>query len=281
MTDLRPTMLSNSELRLGEPGERPVALAGDVLRRRIYSPQSYAQVRNSAIVPIVHSECETLASWFPLVWRRREQTLEFVALRGLSKDERMQAPAARALLPVILRAYPFVFDPSQPTGPDTPRMIDDVFADAPTDVGATITTVRHRLSRGTMTRFAFMDRFAREIRTTMAIGRSLADMDAFEPWPLTFDIDGHRIHVPDLFVIRRAAFDDGRFAPLLREHGMSCAQMLSLHRVSLFRAGGLLARAKAFLGQRRQLDLESSESLAPGAAAGRPLVGAPSELIQS
>src|SRR5437588_8680025 len=108
MTDLRATMISDAETRPSEPGEHPVALAGDVLRRRIYSPQSYAQVRNSAVIPIVHSECETLASWFPLVWRRREQNLEFVALRGLSNDERMQAPAARALVPVILRAYPFV-----------------------------------------------------------------------------------------------------------------------------------------------------------------------------
>jgi hypothetical protein len=193
----------------------------------------------------------------------------------------MQAPAARAPLPLILRAYPFVFDPSQPIGPDTPRMIDNVFADAPTDVGATITTVRHRLSRGTMTRFAFMDRFAREIRTTMSIGRALAGMDAFEPWPLKFDIEGYQIDVPDLFVIRRAMFDDGSFAPLLQEHGISCARMLSLHRVSLFRAGSLLALAKAHLSRRRQIRLETSENPAQQPAESRPLANASSELIGS
>jgi hypothetical protein len=252
-----------------------------VLRRRIYSPQSYAQVRNSALVPIVHSECETLASWFPLVWRRREQDLEFVALRGLLNDERTQAPAARALLPLILRAYPFVYESSRPIGPDTPRMIDDVFADAPTDVGATITTVRRRLSRATMTRFAFMDRFAREIGTTMSIGRALADIDALEPWPLNFDIDGHQIRVPDLFVIRRSMFDDGRLAPLLQEHGISCAQMLSLHRISLFRAGGLLALAKALLNQERQKRPEDSAPPTQPTAVSHPPASASSELIQS
>lgn len=281
MTDLRATMISDAETGPSEPGERPVALVGDVLRRRIYSPQSYAQVRDSAVVPIVHSECETLASWFPLIWRRREHNLEFVALRGLSNSECMQPPAARTLLPLILRAYPFVFDPSQPIGPDTTRMIDDVFADAPTDVGATITTVRHRLSRGTMTRFAFMDRFANEIGATTTIGCALASMDAFEPWPLKFDIDGHQIHVPDLFVIRRTMFDDGSFAPLLQEHGMDCARMLSLHRVSLFRAGGLLALAKASLNSRRDVRIENGGSLAQPAAESRPSVSAPSELIQS
>lgn len=281
MTDLRATMISDAEARPIEPGERPVALVGDVLRRRIYSPQSYAQVRNSAVVPIVHSECETIASWFPLVWTRREQHFEFVALRGLSNSEYMQPPAARTLLPLILRAYPFVFDPSQPIGPDTTRMIDDVFADAPTDVGATITTVRRRLSRGTLTRFAFMDHFANKIGTTTTIGCALASMDAFEPWPLKFDIDGHQIHVPNLFVIRRAMFDDGSFAPLLREHGIDCARMLSLHRVSLFRAGGLLAMAKAYLNSRRDVRIENGGSLAQPAAKSRPPVCAPCELIQS
>src|SRR5262252_2966503 len=164
------TMLSDPKAQASEPGERAVALVGDVLRRRIYSPQSYAQVRNTAIVPIVHSECESLACWFPLIWRRRERNVEFVALRGLLNDDRMQPRPARTLLPLILRSYPFVFDPSQTIGPDTTRMLDDVFADAPTDAGATITTVRLRLSRATTTRFAFMDRFASESGTTTKIG---------------------------------------------------------------------------------------------------------------
>src|ERR1041385_2974166 len=138
MTDTRTAMIANLEAQASKPGDHPVALIGDVLRRRIYSPHSYAQVRNAAVVPIVHSECETLASWFPLVWRRRERSIELVAVRGLLNDERVHPRPARALLPLILRAYPFVFDPSQPIGPDSPRMLDDVIADAPTDVGATI-----------------------------------------------------------------------------------------------------------------------------------------------
>ena len=85
--------------------ERPIALAGDALRRRIYAPLSYATVRNVAVVPIVHSECPTLASWFPLVWRRRQATVDFVAIRALLNRQRAQPPAARALLPLLLHAY--------------------------------------------------------------------------------------------------------------------------------------------------------------------------------
>ena len=247
MTDLRRAMESSSRTQPGRPGEKRVALVGDVLRRRIYSPRSYAQVRNAAVVPVVHSECDVLAAWFPLVWRCRQRRTEFVALRGLVDEERFQPRPARSLLPLILRAYPFVFDHSSTIGPASARMLDDVVADEPTDIGATITTVHHRLSRATQTRFAFMDRFAEDSVATAEIGQALAGMDAFEPWPLAFDIAGHRIEVTDLFVIRRAMFEGAGLAPLLRQHGLSCARMLSLHRVSLFRAGGLLAAARAAL----------------------------------
>ncbi len=40
--------------------ERPIALAKDVLRRRIYAPTAYATARNLAVVPIVPSECLAL-----------------------------------------------------------------------------------------------------------------------------------------------------------------------------------------------------------------------------
>jgi hypothetical protein len=226
--------------------EQPIALAGDVLRRRIYAPQAYAQVRDAAVVPVVHSECSTLASWFPLVWRRHHATFEFVAIRALLNDQRAQPPTARALLPLLLHAYPFVLDPTQPLGPDTPKMLDDVFADAPTDVGASITTVQRKLAKATTSRFRILDRFASEGAVTAAIGRALAERDAFEPWKLTFDIDEHQVGIPDLVVVKPAAFDGGQLAPLLEEFGAPCAEMLGLHRVSLFRAGALLAMAKAF-----------------------------------
>ena len=243
--------------------ESPVVLQDEVLRRRIYSPQSYALARNTAVIPIVHSECATLVSWFPLVWQRQQGNLEFVAIRALLNEQRAQPPAARGLLPLILRAYPFVLDPSQPTVPDARRMLDDIFADAPTDVGATITTVQRKLSRATTSRFRFLDQFAYDAVVTAKIGEAVAGLDEFEPWNLKFEIDGNQVEVPDLLVVRPQAFEDGRLAPLLEQYGTSCAQMLGLHRISLFRAGGLLAMAKALFRERRDMMHDNSAATEP------------------
>jgi hypothetical protein len=259
--------------------ERPLALQKDVLRRRIYAPQAYAPVRNVAVVPIVHSECVNLASWFPLVWQRRRERIEFVAVRALLNDQRGQPPAARSLLPLILHAYPFVLDPDQPVGPNTPRMLDDVFADAPTDVGASITTVHLKLARATTSRFHILDRFAHDAAVTAEIGKAVAALDVLEPWALRFDIDGHRVEIPDLLVIRPSAFDNGLFSPLLEKHGMPCAQMLGLHRISLFRAGALLSMAKVFFRDNRDIvhdgGCEAGAQSQPGYSAAIDAHGAP------
>lgn len=263
---------------------RPIALEGEVLRRRIYAPQSYAPVRDVAVVPVVHSECQILASWFPLVWRRRRGTVEFVAIRALLDDQRAQPPAARGLLPLLLHAYPFVLDPDQPVGTHTRKMLDDVFADAPTDVGASITTVHHKLARATTSRFRILDRFAQETIITAGIGAALADLDCLEPWPLTFDIEGQRVEIPDLLTIRPSAFDTGHFGPLLGRYGLPCAQMLGLHRISLFRAGVLLAMAKAFfkhsgIPEENAVRIDAGET--PVQPARRSLADEPAEPVAS
>jgi hypothetical protein len=250
--------------------ESPVVLQNEILRRRIYSPQSYASVRNTAVVPIVHSECVPLASWFPLVWQRRQGNLTFVAIRALLNEERAQPPSARGLLPLVLRSYPFILDPSQPAAPDARRMLDDVFADAPTDIGATITTVQRKLSRGTTSRFRFLDQFASDAVETAEINQAIADLGELEPWHLKFEIDGNHVEVPDLLVMRPQAFEDGRLAPLLEQYGAPCAQMLGLHRISLFRAGGLLAMAKAFFRTRPDMTDDTGSAKTPQSTAHGP-----------
>lgn len=230
---------------------QPVALQGDVLRRRIYAPLAYAPVRNAALVPIVHSECAGLASWYPLVWRRGPSGHDFVAVRALMNDQRAQPMAARAVLPLVLHAYPFMLAPDQAGRDDARKMIDDVFADAPTDVGASITTVHRKLGRATAGRLQILDRIAQEASLTDAVGQALDEIGCLDPWPLRFEVNGRHVELANLLVINPAAFEDGRLAPLLAKFGWPCAQMLGLHRVSLFRAGALLAALKGFLGEQR------------------------------
>ncbi|MDR3466594.1 MAG: SapC family protein [Xanthobacteraceae bacterium] len=228
-------------------GAHPVALTGEVLRRRIYAPLSYAQVRNAAVVPAVHSEAMALAAWFPLVWRRKPSGAEFVAVRALLDTQRAQPPAARGLLPLVLHGYPFVFDPAGPVTRDAAKMLDDVFADAPSNVGATITSVNHKLTRATVSRFRFLDRFAADLEPTAAISAALDDAGLLAPWQLVFEIAGRQIGIPDLLMIRQDAFETGALATTLHRFGRPAATMISLHRLSLFRAGGLLAMARTTL----------------------------------
>lgn len=126
-------------------------------------------------------------------------------------------------------------------------MFDDVCSDEPTDIGATVTTLERKPGLATEQRLGALDTFARELPETRAIGQSLAEADLFEPWKLAFDVEGQSIEVGGLVIARQTAFDDGRYSPILAKHGVAAAQLLALHRISLFRAGLLLTMAKAAL----------------------------------
>jgi hypothetical protein len=230
-------------------GAHPIALGGEVLRRRIYAPLAYAPARDTAVVPVVHGECMALATWFPLAWRRGQDGPQFVAVRALLDDQAAQVPASRTVLPLLLHGYPFVYADPAAAGAETPKLLDDVFADAPGDAGATITSVNHKLTRATTSRFRALDRFAAELPVTRAIGAALADAGCLTGWPLRFDIAGRTVAIDDLLVVRGEAFAGGDFAQMLQRFGAPCAEMLSLHRLSLFRAGALLAQARLALAE--------------------------------
>ena len=233
------------------------------MRRRIYAPEAYAPVRNTAVVPVVHSEAHRLAALLPLVWRGRGTHFTFVAVRSLLNDQRAQPPVARALLPLILHAYPFIFDPKTPPDHNSSRFLDDVFADNPTDVGATITTVSGSLSRATLMRFRILDSLAHDFPITQAITDALADLGVLEPWNLKFDINGTPVEQADLFVIRKDAFNTGIFSNVLDRFAMPAALILGFHRISLFRAGLLLAMTRKFLtGPPTEIGHEHSPSAA-------------------
>ena len=91
-----------------------------------------------------------------------------------------QPLADRTPLPLILQAYPFVFDPTFPAF-EGPRMLDDVFPDAPTDVGATITTLAGRPSRAAIQRLNLLDILAKDFHVLQALTSAIANRDLFFP----------------------------------------------------------------------------------------------------
>ena len=231
--------------------EYPIPLEGEVLARRIYAPQAYRLVREIQVVPIVHTEALKLSTWFPIAWRMGAHGPELVVLRALLADNRALPPPARGLLPLLLAAYPFVFDPDTLPGPDCRWMFDNVFADEPTDIGAPITTLERKPALATRLRLDALETFSNEFGVTRDIGLALADAGLLEPWSLSFDVEGRRIEMADLHIAHQSAFETGRYAPILDRHGFAAAQLLGLHRISLFRAGLLLTMAKATLAADR------------------------------
>lgn len=223
--------------------DRPVALDAAVVTRRIYAPTAYRLVRETPIVPIAFFEADRLASWFPIVWQDGRHGPTLVALRALVADQDAQPPRARGLLPMLMTAYPFVLDPA--IDPAEARVLfDDSFADEPTDGGATVMTQELKPGLATRQRIDTLRSFALAWPKTRALGAALATAGLLEPWSLSFEIAGRRVAVPDLLIARRSAFDTGRFAPVLAEHGIEVVRLLGLHRLSLYRAGILLTMAR-------------------------------------
>jgi hypothetical protein len=237
--------------------EKPRPLTGEALTRRIYAPEAYHLVRTARIVPIVHSEAARLAAFFPLAFTRRDGAPELVVLRSLLPDQRGQPPRGRRCLPLLLYAYPFVQGSMESS---EPPLIDDVFADEPTDIGATVLNPDMRPSLATQLRLESLAEFAHHLPLTAAIGAALAEHDLLEPWQLRFDIEGEAVAIEGLEIIRQAAYETPRFASLLGGFGLPAAQLVGLHRLSLFRAGILLTMAKA------ALQAKDEDEAAPGTA---------------
>lgn len=227
----------------------PRPLSGEMMASRIYSPFAYELVRHTRIVPVVACESERLGVAFPVVWRRTETGPELVVLRSLLEDGR-GFPGGTAgnlgLLPLVLQAYPFLPLQGADEGAEKRRMIDDVVADRPSDTGATITNPDGRVSRGTELRLHVLEVFESDLVETRAIGRRIDALGLLEPWPLVFELGHDRlVEIKDLYVIGSTVFGSPRLVPVLAEFGASAARLLGIHRLSLFRAGALLAAAKA------------------------------------
>jgi hypothetical protein len=228
--------------------ENPIRLTGAAASRRIFSPLAYVNVRHAHVVPVVMPEAWALASWFPIVWQRTEGLYQLVAVRSLFADGRGYLPAVArnpGLLPLLLQAYPFLIDPTVRPDASAARWIDDAIADTPSDIGAPVLLADKRPAKATRLRLGMLDLYQKHWLKTHTLALQLAEMDVFEPWKLTFEINGLSIGVDNLFIVRQTAFDTGVLAPLAAQHGAMAVQLLALHRISLFRAGSLLSAARA------------------------------------
>ena len=221
---------------------RPVSSSDGGMR--IYAPVSYAVVRQAQIVPLVHVEALRIAAWFPICWQIKQQQPILVALRTLRDDGSCQPPGSLtvpASLPLALQAYPFVVGLPDGVGG---HMLDDNIPDRPSDVGAPVTTVAGKPSRGTDLKMRAAAAFNAALPLTETITEHLAEYYLLEPWKLEFDVAGATVAVPDLFIVRQKDVNAGQLMRFLRTFGSAGAALLGAHRISLFRAGALLQAAR-------------------------------------
>ncbi len=247
--------------------DQPIPLAGDVLKQRIFSPLAYAVVRNANLVPIAAVEAPRFAGHYPIAWRKRDQSYELVVVRSLLTDGRGHAPGTQttlAFIPVLARSYPFLYDPARGPEAGRPKFVDTAIADQPGDIGAPIALADGRPSKATSQRIAQLDAAAPSFGLSMAIAAFLAEADLFEPWPLHFeDIEGQTLDVGGLWIVRQNVIDTGALAPLMRAHGIAAADLIGLHRLSLYRAGMLLAQARTALKSAPRLSPEPAAEFEP------------------
>ena len=206
---------------------------------RIYAPIAYPVVREAQVVPVVHLEAMSLATWFPVVWLQAEGGHQLVVVRSLlAKGQGHPAGTPRhpRSLPVILRAYPFSFDVGAEAGALVSLGISDATPDQPTDVGAPILLASGQPSRGTEQRCRALALFARVLPETRAMTEFLVEHDLMAPWPLKLTIEGVPVDISDLAVVRSDLFDTGAFADFVHRFGARGARFLAAHRLSLFRA---------------------------------------------
>ncbi len=211
---------------------------------RIFSPVSYARVRNAQIVPAVHTEALSLAHWYPVCWQRDGEAATLVALRTLRNDGSCQPAGSNSLvaMPLALRAYPFVVGAEQPEGND---LIETDISDEPSDIGAPMMTVGGTASAGSLLKLRAKAAFDEALPLTQAMTDALVTGDLLEPWPLDFDIGGEKIGVVSLSVIKAHAISSPGMFQFIERFGPAAAVFLGAHRISLFRAGILFQAANS------------------------------------
>lgn len=231
--------------------DKPVPFNRDHAKRRIFSPIAYAHIRNAQVLPVTMHEAGRYTAFYPIVWQQQSEGYSLVIVRSLFGDGRGHLKAAQtayAFLPLLMRAYPFL-PPDERVDPEAAFWIDDSVPDSPTDIGSPICLENGRLARASEQRLEFLDQYRKEAGQTEKFTSALVKSQQLEPWALAFDVEGHRLSVPDLWIIKQAEVTTGAFSELMLEFGVEAAYLLGWHRLSLFRAGQLLARARAALRQ--------------------------------
>ena len=217
---------------------------------RIYAQGAYAVVRTLDVVPIVYFEALALAAAFPLVWRREGDAFELVTLRTFGRAP----PAfAEAILPLILRAFPF--RNVEDGRPEFSPCLDGTPPDQPTDIGSPIFTSTAEFTTGAQQRLRSLALYERNLLETQAMSTMLRDLDLLRPWDVKQRVPEAAGMPHELFVAKDPATSP-QTAAFLARFRQKGAGLLAAHRLSMYRTAVLLQQEKAHRQEKTPADDE-------------------------
>jgi hypothetical protein len=247
----------------------PQPLRMDDAHRRIFSPESYKRIRELSLVPIIPGEAITLAAWFPICWQHHDAGLELVALRSLLPQGLAiphDALRTRAALPLALHAYPIVIGPRH--GVDSGVIVDQDFADRPTDAGAPLVNLDGSSTKAALQRIAVAAAMEPELDMRIELTLALQQAGLFDPWPLRFDLSQTRkLDIANLSVLSSDRVAAGEGYDVLRRFGPWAGRFIAAQRLSLFRISTLLTTARKAVRAAEEAVLNTARKEAEIAAA--------------
>ncbi|MFO1151139.1 MAG: SapC family protein [Alsobacter sp.] len=192
------------------------------------------------VVSIAPIEAAQLADRFPIAWRQGGGIWDLVCLVGLTPDhDYWRAPPfedhpGQGMLPLLLQAYPFTVVDDGETEALTILRDDDVGSSE----GDVLFDERGEPTGDTERRCQALWTFVGDRRRAEPLFAALGALDVFKPWDLTFP--DAKVKIEGLFTIDSAFFGSKSHILAVESHGWQAANLLTLHRISLYRAAEMV-----------------------------------------
>ena len=183
-----------------------------------------------------------LVERFPIIWRRRDDLWDLVALTGLTPTQDTWKPAPGAsggrIVPLLLRAYPLA------TRDDGQEETLRVLVDEPALLTPWHPAVRQydpQAGEAALEqRLNALWAFANSRRALQAAYRALEADGALRPWELGFKNETEAIALEGFHYVDWGYFGGAAHERLVERYGWLCASLLALHRISLHRVNAML-----------------------------------------
>lgn len=220
---------------------------------------SWVPKENPMVVSIAPIEAPALSGRFPIAWRKGPLGWDLVCLCGLTPEHDCLRPSEQQLrsgaapekgnLPILIAAYPFAVADDGTS--EALTILREAGAHADTNNASSTISPSPALNDDGepigegQRRCEALWTFVQSRRQAASLERDLEAAGAFVPWDLDLARAGLPVHIDGLFVIASAFFGSKAHRSLVEAHGWPAANLLTVHRISLFRVGDMVSALQA------------------------------------